>query len=133
MRKTMNPKDFAKECVAFGEAFKLYEKTVEVYHFLLLHSEEKFTPTEIAEGTGHTYTFYNGYTYIQYHAVVNPLYWLYRMGLIDREEYTYEVEIVTSRQLRPDRKVINGTTYIGYVPCEETYTKTVTAYRWFAK
>ena len=133
----MMMKEFANECVCFNEAFEKYERTMKVLDFLKAHKGTKFTPSEIAEFCGHTITYTRftekPYTVILYHRVVNPLYWLYRMGLIQREEYTYEVEIESYSGKKRVEKVINGVVYVGYEPCGDTYTKTVKAYRWYVE
>ena len=130
-------KKFANECVCFGESYELFERTMKVYDFLQNHRGTKFTPSEIAEFLGYssTYTRWTEkpYTIIHYHRVVNPLYWLLRMGLVQREEYNVEVEIESYHSTRRVEKVINGTLYVGYEPCGDTYTKTVKAYRWFVE
>lgn len=127
-------REFAKECISFKDAMRMYDRTMKVYDFLKTCTEP-LSPTEIAERLTEISTlerdYYKRYWYKE--DVTNPLHWLLGMGLVGREEYKTTIHIDTYGHYRIDRKVIDGQTYIAKVWTDGGFDKEVTLYKWYAK
>ena len=129
-------KEFANECVCFAEAFEKYERTMKVLDFLKNHKGTKFTPSEIAEFLGYAFTsHYTDYKFIHYHRVVKPLYWLYRMNLIKREEIKTKITVEVGGHWGYDTIEVNGVKYQSEYHWITDGTKEVekTSYRWYVE
>ena len=131
--------EFRNVCVAFNEAYEMFERTEKIYNFLKNEATEKMTPTEIALALDYTFTWDKYDTKeVLLGRVVKPLYWLLKMGLVDREpytkKYTFDTYCYGGGHWVTDEKVINGITYTAKIWKEEkSYEKEFIMYRWFAK
>ena len=126
--------EFSKVCSAFNEGLEKYVKTMKVYEFLEKQTEPK-TPKEIAKALGFTWNFCD-LTITNHQAVVDPLYWLLQMGLVERHPYekTFVDTCYDGGYFKTDEKVIDGITYKANVWVEaKTREVTVECYKWSIK
>lgn len=126
-------KQFTDVCATARSAEALFNRTAEVYNYLKTLSAP-ITPADLALNLGWKYSDGTGVAA----KVVRPLYWLYKMGLVDRESYKREIKLdnYTSGHWEKDVQIINGKRYTHeeWVTDDSAYyVKVVTSYRWFIK
>lgn len=126
-------KEFGEVCYSAYKVDDCLARTLEVLNFLQSHKGEHYSPKELAEAMGHIFTYWDGDTRPMYEGLVNPLYWLWKLGYIHRESYTYEIELEPWDGYREDIKYIDGVKYVARIKDNRPYKKTITAYRWYAE
>lgn len=126
---------FASVCVKAGEGFNLFKQTETIYKFLVAHKGEEFSPTEIGLALGRSFVWHNHWDdtdepYVK--RISDSLYWLYNLGLINRNTYTQKITVdLGYKQRVRDVKVIDGVEYVGYI-YKDTMEVDSTSYKWFA-
>lgn len=127
-------KEFGKVCVSASDVDERLVNTLNALNFLQSHKGERYSPKELAIAMGRTYTYRDGNIAVFYEGLVNPLHWLWKLGYIHRESYTYEIQIPNYRGYREDVKYIDGVKYVAKTKDNSPFsTKTITAYRWYAE
>lgn len=126
---------FASVCVKASEGFNLFKQTETIYNFLLAHKGVEFSPTEIGLALGRPFIWHCSWDDTDEACVKrisDSLYWLYGLGLINRNTYTKKVTVDLGYPQRVrDVKVIDGVEYVGYI-YKETMEVDSTSYKWFA-
>lgn len=126
-------KNFTDVCASASKVEEYFDRMMKVYK-VLKETNEPLTPAEIALKLGWKYCDGTGVAA----KVVHPLYWLYRMELVDRESYKREIKLdnYENGHWERDVQIIDGKKYIHeeWVTDDSAYyVKVVTSYRWFIK